>query len=320
MINSIVDKALNNIPLTKAEAFAIAETSPLDIPYLFYSASLIRTKYKNNAIDLCAIINAKSGACSEDCSYCAQSYKNKTDIAVYPLLNKDSVYASAKEALKAGVKKFSIVISGRKASMDELKKIAVMIKGIKNMGINPCASLGLLDKDELLFLKDNGLERYHHNLETSEKFFPKICKTHSYYDKLKTIEAAKSAGLSICSGGIFGMGETWEDRIDMAFAVKELEVDSVPINFLVPIKGTPLASMSLLETLEALKIISLYRFVLPKKDIRICGGRTQVLKDFHSFVFMAGADSVMTGNYLTTTGRSYDDDLRLIKDLGLNIL
>ncbi len=319
-MNFIIDKALNGESLTKTEALAIAETDTTEIPLLFFAASSLRTRYKKNSVDLCAIINAKSGACSEDCSYCAQSYKNRTDIAIYPLLNKDSVYAAAEESLKAGVNKFSIVISGRKASRDELNRIAAMIRDLKKMGIMPCASLGLLDKDELLLLKDNGLDRYHHNLESSERFFPEICRTHTYYDKLKTIEAAKSAGLSICSGGIFGMGETWEDRIDMAFALKEMDVDSIPINFLVPIKGTALGSMSLLEPLEAVKIISLYRFLLPDRDIRVCGGRIQVLKDMHSFVFMAGADSVMTGNYLTTTGRSYDDDIRLIKDLGLSII
>lgn len=184
----------------------------------------------------------------------------------------------------------------------------------------PCATLGLLGKDELQFLKDHGLERYHHNLETSERFFPEICRTHTYYDKLKTIEAAKHAGLSVCSGGIFGLGETWEDRVEMAVSLGGLGIDSVPVNFLIPVKGTPLGGRDLLHPLDALKIVSLYRFMLPGKQIRVCGGRIQVLGEFNSMVIMAGADSLLTGNYLTTTGRTFADDLRLIRSYGLGVV
>jgi biotin synthase len=172
----------------------------------------------------------------------------------------------------------------------------------------------------LLLLKKAGLDRYHHNLETSERFFPQICSTHTYAEKIRTIQAAKSAGLSICSGGLFGIGEMWEDRIDMAFALRELDVDSVPINFLIPIAGSALDGRSLLHPFEALKIVSLYRFILPKKEIRICGGRLQVLREFNSLVFAAGADGMITGNYLTTSGRSPEDDLKLIELFGLEVL
>lgn len=311
-----MDKAFDSA-LSKSDALQIVAIKGSDLFDLFSSANRIREKFKGNSVELCAIVNAKSGACSEDCSYCAQSAKSKADIPVYPLMSKDNIIEKAQEAKASGVKRFSIVTSGRKTSKNELKEIASMIKEIKNLGLLPCASVGLLDKDELSLLKENGLERYHHNLETSESFFPEICRTHTYYDKLKTIEAAKSAGLSICSGGIFGMGETWEDRIEMAFTLKKLNVDSVPVNFLNPIKGTLMENQQMLNPLEALKIISLYRFLLPSKEIRICGGRTQVLGEFNSMVFTAGADSLMTGNYLTTTGKNYSDDLKLIKDLGL---
>lgn len=317
MISGIKNKVLAGHAITKAEASAITEIPQTGIPALFAAASAIRDKFIGDPVDLCAIINAKSGACPEDCSYCAQSSKSKSEIAVYPLATKKTITDKAIEAREAGVKRFCIVTSGRKVGKKELDDIGNMIGEVRKIGLLPCATLGLLDKDDLSFLRDCGLERYHHNLETSERFFPEICSTHTYYDKLKTIEAAKAAGLSVCSGGIFGLGETWEDRTDMAFAVKELNVDSVPINFLVPVKGTSLGSRDHIHPFEALKIISLYRFIMPDKQIRICGGRVQALRDFHSLVFMAGADSLLTGNYLTTTGRSYGDDLRLIRDCGL---
>ncbi|MBI5212936.1 MAG: biotin synthase BioB [Nitrospirae bacterium] len=324
MINSFKNKVLSGNAITKSEALQLVQIQPSAFSLqplfdLFSSANTIREKFRKKYVDLCAIINAKSGACPEDCSYCAQSSKSKTDISVYPLVKKDVVLEKAKEARDAGVKRFCVVTSGKKTGKKELAEIASMIEAIRGVGLLPCATLGLLDRDDLLFLKNSGLERYHHNLETSERFFPEICRTHTYYDKIETVKAAQSAGLSVCSGGIFGMGETWQDRIDMAFAVKELDVASVPINFLIPVKGTCMSEKEFLHPLEALKIISLYRFILPEKEIRVCGGRTQILGEFNSWVFMAGADSLLTGNYLTTTGRTYKDDLRLIEQYGLTV-
>jgi biotin synthase len=320
VLDTLINKIIKRDLITKDEALLITEMSKSDIFDLFSAGNKIRETFIGNFVDLCAIVNAKSGACPEDCSYCAQSSKSSSDISVYPLVNKNIVIEKAKEARDAGVKRFCVVTSGRKMGYKELKEIASMIEGISNIGLFPCATLGLLNLNELSFLKESGLQRYHHNLEASERFFPEICRTHTYYDKLKTIEAANAAGLSICSGGIFGMGETWQDRIDMAFALKGLNVDSIPINFLIPVKGTSFENKGFLHPLEALMIISLYRFILPEKQIRICGGRTQVLGEFHSWVFMAGADSLLTGNYLTTTGRTYEDDIRLIEQYGLKII
>lgn len=320
MIHAIKDKIISGSPITRSEADLISEIQRSDLFNLFSCANSIKTKFRGNSVDLCAIINAKSGSCPEDCSYCAQSSKSKTEITIYPLLQNNIILEKAREAKEAGVKRFCVVTSGRKISKNETKQIASIIKNIRGMGLLPCATLGLLNKAELSFLKENGLERYHHNLETSERFFPEICRTHTYYDKLKTIEAAKSAGLSVCSGGIFGMGETWHDRIDMAFALKELNIDSIPLNFLIPVKGTSMSDRDFLHPFEALKIISLYRFILPEKEIRVCGGRTQTLGEFNSWVFLAGADSLLTGNYLTTTGRTFKDDLRLIEQYGLKII
>ena len=319
MIDILADKVLNGGLLTNEEAFQVAGVQRKNLFNLFSFANKIREKFRTDSVDLCAIVNAKSGACPEDCSYCAQSSKSKAGIEVYPLIRKEVVLEKAKEAKEAGVKRFCIVTSGRRIGKAELFEIVTMVKKIRRIGLLPCATLGLLSKGELLFLKESGLERYHHNLETSERFFPEICRTHTYNDKLKTIEAAKSAGLSVCSGGIFGLGETWEDRIDMAFALKELDVNSIPVNFLIPVKGTSLGDKDMLYPFEALKIISLYRFLLPGKEIRICGGRVQVLGEFNSMVFIAGADSLLTGNYLTTTGRTFKDDLKLIRDYGLKI-
>lgn len=320
MIHTLKNKIISGRSITKSDALFIAGIQKSDIFDLFAAANKIRETFRKDSVDLCSIINAKSGACPEDCSYCAQSSKSKTEIAIYPLLQNDVILEKAREAKEAGVKRFCIVTSGRKTDKNEIKKIASIITNIRNMELLPCATLGILNKAELLLLKENGLERYHHNLETSERFFPEICRTHTYYDKLKTIEAAKSAGISVCSGGIFGMGETWQDRIDMAFAVKELNIDSIPLNFLIPVKGTSMSDRDSLHPFEALKIISLYRFILPEKEIRVCGGRIQTLGEFNSWVFMAGADSLLTGNYLTTTGRTYKDDLMLIEKHGLRLI
>ncbi len=317
MIDNLRDRVISRQSITKTEALQISMIQKTEMFDLFAAANRIRQTFRGDSVDLCAIVNAKSGACPEDCSYCAQSSRSKTETAIYPLINKNAVIEKAKEARDASVKRFCIVTSGRKIGKNELKEICSMIKDIRGIGLLPCSTLGLLNKDELKFLKDSGLERYHHNLETSERFFPEICRTHTYSDKLKTIDAAIAAGLSVCSGGIFGMGETWEDRIDMAFKLKELPIDSVPINYLIPVKGTPLGGQDMLNPFEALKIVSLYRFILPQKEIRICGGRMQVLGEFNSMVFMAGADSLLTGNYLTTTGRTFSNDQLLIKNYGL---
>jgi biotin synthase len=317
MIKHLEEKVLGGSHVTKEDALYIADVSGTELFELFASANKIRNHFMGNNVGLCSIVNAKSGACPEDCSFCAQSSKSKAKIEVYPLLSKEIIIQKAREAKKSGTIRFSIVTSGKRISELNLLEIEDMIAEIREIGLIPCASLGMLGERELSVLRSAGLDRYHHNLETSEGFFSRICSTHSYADKLRTINAVKSVGLSICSGGIFGMGESWQDRIDMAFLLKELDVDSVPINFLIPIKGTPFDNRAHLHPFEALKIISLYRYIFPQKEIRICGGRMQILGEFNSMVFLAGADSLLIGNYLTTSGRNYEDDLRLIRTYGL---
>lgn len=305
--------------IDKESALYLAGLSNSQVFELFALVNRIRTDFRGNKVDLCSIVNAKSGACPEDCIFCAQSVKSKTGIKAYPLLNKEKILGAAKSAKENGVKRFCIVTSGKRTSGMDIDKICEFISEIKDLGLLPCATLGILNYTELKQLKDAGLHRYHHNLETSEAFFREICTTHTYRDKLKTIESAKSLGLSVCSGGIFGMGESWEDRIDMAFALREIGVDSIPINFFTPIQGTQLEDKDLLNPLEALKIIAIYRLISPQCEIRICGGRAVTLRELHPYVFIAGADGLLIGNYLTTHGRNPIDDLQMIKDLGLEL-
>ena len=303
--------------IDKEYALELSRAAGLDIFKLFYLANLTRVKSRGNKVDLCSIVNAKSGACPEDCSFCAQSVHSRTDVKAYPLITEEKILEAAVSAKKFGAKRFCVVTSGRKVSGKEIENICSFVSNIKNLGLLPCATLGMLSLSELEMLKEAGLHRYHHNLETSEAFFKEICTTHTFREKIKVIEAAKSLSLSVCSGGIFGIGESWEDRIDMAFALKELKVNSVPINFITPVYGTPLGDTELLNPMEALKIISIYRLILPESEIRICGGRPNTLRDLNSYIFMAGADGLLIGNYLTTSGRNPEDDLQMIKDTGL---
>jgi biotin synthase len=305
--------------IDKETALNLSLRSGASMYDMFALANRVREKFHGNKVDLCSIVNAKSGACPEDCSFCAQSAHSKTNSEVYSLLTRDRIMESANVARKSGVKRFCIVTSGKKLSSQEIVSICSVISEIRELGLLPCATLGMLEADDLKRLKDAGLYRYHHNLETSESFFSEICTTHTYRDKIRTINNAKSLGLSICCGGLFGLGETWEDRIELALAIRDIGVDSVPINFFTPVHGTPMGNRDCLDPLEALKIIAIYRLILPNCEIRVCGGRPQTLRDLGSQIFPAGASGLLTGNYLTTTGRNTGDDLQMIRDMGLEI-
>ena len=317
MIKTLTGKVLEGGLISRNEALLLAAADCEEASGLFEGANRIREAFRGNLIDLCSIINAKSGACPENCAYCAQSASARTDIKTYPLVGPDEVMKEAAAAKDAGAKRFCIVTSGRKPGGMELQVIARSIEGVRKAGLLPCATLGLLSLGELKFLKGAGLNRYHHNLETSRRFFPEICQTHTFEEKLATVEAAKDAGLSLCCGGIFGLGEGWEDRVDMALQIRQSGADSVPINFLIPVAGTALGERKILPALEALKIVSLYRFLLPGKEVRVCGGRVQCLGEWGHLVFKAGADGLLIGNYLTKKGGSPEDDLRMIKEQGL---
>lgn len=309
----------NNQGISKYEALELSALPNDHIIELMNHANQVRQFFRGRQIDMCSIISARTGGCTEDCSFCAQSKISSAKINSHGLLSLDDIRISANSAREAGAKRFCIVTSGRKIHAKDIVKIEEMITEVKAQGLLPCATLGLLDYSTLLRLKEAGLHRYHHNLETSEDYFTQVCTTHTYYDKINTIYAALKARLSVCSGGIFGLGESWEERIEMAFALKSLQVDSIPLNFLTPIPGTPLGFIEPLPPLEALKIIAIYRLILPDREIRICGGRPGVFRQLNSCIFWAGADGLLIGNYLTTTGRDPSEDRELILDLGLTI-
>ncbi|HIC85324.1 MAG TPA: biotin synthase BioB [Desulfobacterales bacterium] len=283
---------------------------------LMIGANLLREAYFENKIQLCTICNAKSGKCSEDCAFCSQSAFSSSHITIYPLEPK-RIKAGAREASKGPVARYSVVTSGKRLTKKEVKTVADTLTSIGHIHLEFCASLGTLGFDDLVLLKEAGITRYHHNLEASRSFYPQVCTTHCYDERLQTVEAARQAGLTVCSGGLFGMGESDLQILELALALKELDVDAVPINFLTPIPGTRLEKANYLTPLKCLKIISLFRFVLPRKEIIICGGREANLKELHPLVFYAGASGIMTGNYLTTKGRTLEKDLALLDQLGL---
>jgi len=275
-----------------------------------------RERVAGGKIELCSITNAKSGRCNEDCKFCAQSIHYNTKISVYPLKSKNELLAEAERAKENGAERFSIVTSGKGLSPQEVEKIAETINIIKEkIGISPCASLGILDTKALTLLKDAGLNRYHHNIETSRQFYPNIVTTHTFDDRIKTIQAAKSAGLEVCSGGIIGLGESEEDRISMALTLKELDVDSIPINILIPLNGTPLEKIKTISITEILRTIAIFRLITGNKTIKIAAGRESVLKDFQGLAFMAGANGMIIGGYLTVRGRSPEEDLGMVSEI-----
>jgi biotin synthase len=286
------------------------------LPELIAEADAARKKYIGPDLELCSIINAKSGLCKEDCGFCAQSSHNRSCAPRYSLKDKEEIIGAASKAKEIGARKFGIVTSGNRLTSKELDVIASAIHDIKkNVGIEPCASLGALTREELSGLKASGLTRYHHNIETSPRFYPKVVSTHTFDERLKTIAAAKEAGLEVCSGGIIGMGETWQDRVDMAGLLKSLEVDAVPINILVPIDGTRMESIEPISCGDAVKTISIFRITLKDKTIKIAAGRESALGDFQGMGFMAGANGMLIGGYLTVKGRSVESDHRLIKEI-----
>lgn len=305
--------------LTRDDAETIMDTSREDIFHLLASANDVRRHFKGDRIDFCGIVNVKSGACSEDCAFCAQSAHHETDSTVYPLIKLEEVLERARAVEASGANKLCFVTSGPGVETDEeLEDICASISAIaRETTLDRCASLGALERSQLEKLKAAGLQSLHHNIETAESHFENICSTHSFADRIRTVEFAKATGFYVCSGGIFGMGESAEQRIEMAFSLRELDVDSVPLNFLNPIPGTRLERAEPLPPLEILKIIAMFRFVLSSKDIRVCGGRERNLRSLQPFMYLAGANCTVLGNYLTTPGRDSGEDLEMIADLGL---
>lgn len=292
-----------------------------DLWRLLGEANRKREAHFGRRVSLCVIINAKSGLCSEDCAFCSQAATSRAEIVRYPLLPKEKLVDAAQAAHAQGAARFSIVTSGKGiVSAREKREIVEAVAAIREaVPLKVCASLGLADRPFLEELRAAGLFRFHHNLETAASFYPRICTTHTYQERLATIEAAKEAGLSVCVGGIFGLGETVAQRYEMARTIKELEVDAIPLNFLHPLPGTRLADQPLLPPLEALKVIIAFRLMFPQKTIIICGGRQPTLRSLAPMVFAAGANALMTGDYLTTKGRLPEEDRQMLADLELEL-
>ncbi len=321
-ISELMTRVLEGGEITRDEAlWMISLESTADIFDLMAGANRIRERFKGNKIHLCSIVNAKAGACSENCSFCAQSSHYQTGSPRYGFVDPEPVQEAADEASRNNVTAVGLVAAWRGLNEGPmLDEVCDRIRELAGSGkTRPDASLGIIKSQRVADrLKEAGLECYGHNLESSRRFFPNTCSTHTYEDRLQTISYLKAAGIRICSGGILGMGETREDRCDLAFSLKEIGASVVPINILNPIKGTPFENNEPLAPMEVLKTIACFRFILPRREIMIAGGRTVNLRDMQSMVFAAGASALMVGNYLTTLNQPVERDLQMLKDLGLD--
>ncbi len=308
-------------PLTADEAIALVFT-PDDESFdaLMDGAERLRRENTGDDVTLCAIVNAKSGHCGEDCKFCAQSAHYETDTPEYAFIGREKILEAAHRAKALGAREFSTVVAGKKIRKSELDELRAAIPDIiRETGLAPCGSLGVVGDDELAQLREAGLNMFHHNLETAESHYGEVCTTRPYSVNVESVKAAKRQGMFVCSGGIFGMGETWAQRVELLMLLRELDVDSVPINFLNPRPGTPFAEVRDLSARDALKIIALARHILPTKQILVCGGREVNLGDDQKQIFRAGASGMMIGDYLTTKGRGSLADHAMIAELGLRI-
>ncbi|MBW9157182.1 biotin synthase BioB [Clostridium sp. FP2] len=319
-IKSIEKNVLSGQAISFEEAIeltSIAEKE--DIVLLCNTANKVRGYFCGREVDLCSIMNAKSGRCTEDCKFCAQSAHYNTNVEEYGLVSKEDALKLAKENENEGVNRFSLVTSGRGPTESDFEKILHIYEELnKEIKMDLCASLGILGYEQLLKLKESGITMYHHNLETSREYYENICTTHSYDERLDTINAASRAGMLVCSGGIIGLGESFEDRIKLAFLLRDLGVKSIPINVLNPIEGTPLEKAESLNQEEILKTIAIFRLVNPKALIRLAGGRNRI-DEFGKNCFDSGANATITGNYLTTSGNKICDDKKMVSELNLEV-
>lgn len=317
LVGNLKENVLSGSLLSKEDVLPLTD-APLD--ELTHAADEIRTHYCGNIFDLCTIINGKCGKCSEDCKYCAQSAHYQTACGEsYPLLSTEELLAGARHNDARGVLRYSIVTSGKRLSDEEVDQVCESIRSIREKtGIQVCVSFGLLNEAQFRRIREAGASRVHCNLESSKRFFPQICTTHTYEEKIETLQAARRAGLSICSGGIMGLGETMEDRIDMALTARELGVRSIPVNLLNPIPGTPYEHNRILTNDELCRITAIFRFLIPDGMIRLAGGRG-LLGDKGERCFKSGANAAISGDMLTTAGITVETDMELLKHLGYEV-
>lgn len=318
MYEELVDEIIAGRRLTREDDVSFLING--DLEDLKKGADRIRAALCGNRVNLCTIINGRGGRCSENCKFCAQSAHHHTGAKEYDFLDIDEIVAACKKNEKNGAHKFSIVTAGRSLST---KDFELAVEAYKKMheecpGIDLCGSHGLLNEDQFRRLKESGVTMYHENLETSRRYFPYICTTHTIDEKIECIKAAQRVGLRICSGGIIGMGESWEDRLDMAFDLAELGIDSIPLNALMPIKGTPLEDLPQLSEQDILRTVAMYRFINPTADVRLAAGRTLMAENGKE-AFFSGANATITGDMLTTSGNNTAQDKEMLIESGFDI-
>lgn len=325
-LNDLADRIIAGELISRLDAIALTEniTTQDEILLLCQAADRVRQACCGNVVDLCSIVNVKSGNCSENCSFCSQSAHHPgTDSPVYELKSSDEILAQALAAQAAGAKRFCLVSQGRgpkysSPKSNEFEQILDTVRRIlAETEIKPCCALGEVTPEQAQALAEAGVTRYNHNLEASENFYPQIVSSHSWRDRVETVKNLKAAGIQACTGGIVGMGETWEDRVDLALALRELQVESVPINLLNPREGTPLGDVEKLDPYEALKAIAIFRLILPKQILRYAGGREAVMGELQSLGLKSGINAMLIGHYLTTLGQPPERDRAMLESLGL---
>lgn len=318
--DQIAERVLSGHLLAEPEAYALGEriaaAAPSETEMAAKAALRVKQAHFGNSIGLCSIINAKSGSCSEDCKFCAQSAHHSVECAEYPFVGVDKILEAATRMREGGATRFSVVTSGKALTGNDFEELVKAIDGIRKLGMKADASVGILSAEQLTTLRNAGLDAYHHNLEVSRSFFPQVCSTHAYDEDVNTVRAALDAGLYVCSGGLFGLGELWRHRVELALELRELGVQSVPVNFLHPIAGTPYETRPVLTKDEAVRIVALLRLLLPTQHIRICGGRPTVFGPDKAEVLTCGASGLMIGDYLTTKGEDVSSDLDDLERLG----
>jgi biotin synthase len=325
-LNNLADQIIAGNRLNREEALALTRIEGQeDILLLCEAADKVRQACCGNTVDLCSIVNIKSGNCSENCGFCAQSAHHPgQDSPIYGIKSQEEILAQAKAAASAGAKRFCLVSQGRGPKYNspkstEFEQILETVRQIiTETAIKPCCALGEVTPEQAIALKEAGVTRYNHNLEASENFFPEIVTTHSWQDRVATIKNLKAVGIQACTGGILGLGESWEDRVDLALSLRELEVESVPLNLLNPRAGTPLAENQKLDVYEALKAIAIFRLILPEQILRYAGGREAIMGELQHLGLKAGINAMLIGHYLTTMGQPPEQDHAMLESLGLN--
>lgn len=312
----LTDRVINGYLPDKEDALALAAYP--DLNELCDCAGKITATLCGNTVDSCSIVNARSGLCGEDCKWCAQATRHHSGCNTYNIIDKEEVLSAAKQNITQGIRRFSLVTSGRKVSDTDMPAFIDIYRQLAcETDLYLCASMGLLNADQMRKLYEAGVRRYHCNLETCEEFFPTLCTTHTPAQKKETIRAAREAGLQVCSGGIIGMGETMSHRIDLALELRELDVDSVPVNILNPIKGTPLENTPLISEEEVIRSMAIFRFLLPDKTIRFAGGRARMSAASNERMLTGGVNGILMGDMLTSVGNSVAEDKATVSKLGL---